>query len=175
MRRSPDESTYEHKHTETWNILAITDVFLHQKRVNVCEHAVKMGSTACSHTFTLFWLRKTSVIAKIFQISMCLCSSVLLSGDLIFWWVFPFFSYLLILFSVLPFSSLSFIPIVLPGTQVFHQSLHPSMSTANNFTSYQGFLLSGSLFVLSSWCLLKSQLKLPLFSGFTIVPFNGLC
>ena len=42
--RSLDECTYEHKHTETWNIWAITDAFLDQKRVNVYEHAVKMAS-----------------------------------------------------------------------------------------------------------------------------------
>ena len=30
-----------HKHMETSDILAITDAFLDQKRVNVCEHAVK--------------------------------------------------------------------------------------------------------------------------------------
>jgi hypothetical protein len=29
-----------HKHTETCNISAITDAFLDQKRVNVCEHMV---------------------------------------------------------------------------------------------------------------------------------------
>ena len=26
-----------------WNILTITDVFLNQKRVNVCDHMIKMG------------------------------------------------------------------------------------------------------------------------------------
>ena len=31
-----------------WNILTITDVFLDQKRVNICEHAVKMAVT-CVH------------------------------------------------------------------------------------------------------------------------------
>ena len=30
-----------HKHMETWDILAITDAFLNEKRVNVCEHSVK--------------------------------------------------------------------------------------------------------------------------------------
>ena len=64
MKRSLDESTQ--KHTETWNILANTDAFLNQKRVNVCEHAVKM-----------------------------VCSCVHSSRDLlIFWWVFPSLSYL---------------------------------------------------------------------------------
>ena len=33
--------------TETWNILAFTDPFLDQKRVNVCEHVVKMVSSGC--------------------------------------------------------------------------------------------------------------------------------
>ena len=43
VTRSLDESTHEHKHkhTENWDILAITDAFLNQKKVNVCEHAVK--------------------------------------------------------------------------------------------------------------------------------------
>ena len=43
--RSPDENT--HKHMETWNISVITDAFLDQKRLNVCEHAVKMASHEC--------------------------------------------------------------------------------------------------------------------------------
>ena len=53
-------------HTNTWklnwNILMFTDVFLDQKRVNVCGAVFTM----CSNTFTLFWLRNTSVIIKIF-------------------------------------------------------------------------------------------------------------
>ena len=32
------------KHMVTWNILAITDAFFDQKRINVCEHTVKMAS-----------------------------------------------------------------------------------------------------------------------------------
>ena len=40
MTRSPEESTHEHKHTKTSDILAIKDAFLDQKRVNVCKHAV---------------------------------------------------------------------------------------------------------------------------------------
>ena len=36
----------------------IKDVFLNQKRINVC-----------SHTFILFWLRKTSVIVKTYQLN----------------------------------------------------------------------------------------------------------
>jgi hypothetical protein len=37
MKRSPDESTHENlKYTSV-----ITDAFLNQKRVNICEHAVK--------------------------------------------------------------------------------------------------------------------------------------
>ena len=45
MKRSPDEST--HKHMETLYISVITDAFFNQKRVNVCEHAVKMASHGC--------------------------------------------------------------------------------------------------------------------------------
>ena len=44
MTRSPDKGTHKHKQMESWNILAITDAFLDQKRVNVCEQAVKMAS-----------------------------------------------------------------------------------------------------------------------------------
>ena len=32
--------------------------------------------TMCSHTFILFWLRKTSVIVKMFQLSFCVCVCV---------------------------------------------------------------------------------------------------
>ena len=43
LKRSPKER--HHKHSETiQNISAVTDVFLNQKRVNVCEHAKKMAS-----------------------------------------------------------------------------------------------------------------------------------
>ena len=31
-----------------WNVSTITDVFLDQKRVNVCEHTVKMASHVMS-------------------------------------------------------------------------------------------------------------------------------
>ena len=97
VTRSPDESTDEHKHTETWAISAITDAFLDQKRVNVCEHVVKWAilphvhihllssdseSHLWSHTFTFFWLREASVIAEISQVSACLCFSLpVLSSD----------------------------------------------------------------------------------------------
>ena len=82
------------------NILMVTVVFLNQKRVNVCEHTTKMASLIsfqislhpslsqpplvapfikslvtpsllCSHTFTLFWLRKTAMPVKIFRLSFC--------------------------------------------------------------------------------------------------------
>ena len=45
MKRSPYESTHEHKHTENLNILANTDAFLDQQRVNVRENTVKMASS----------------------------------------------------------------------------------------------------------------------------------
>ena len=53
---------------------------------NVFEHAVMMAPldaiiTRCSHTFTLFCSRKASVIAEIYQISVCLCE---LSSDDLF-------------------------------------------------------------------------------------------
>ena len=45
--------------------------------------------TVCSHTFTLFWLRKTSVIIEIYQMSFCV---PFLRRSLHFSvWVFPFF------------------------------------------------------------------------------------
>ena len=64
LKKSPEE-----RHTQKleWYVLTITDAFLNQKRVNVCEHAVM----TCSHTFTLFWSRKTSVIAEICRSSFC--------------------------------------------------------------------------------------------------------
>ena len=89
-----------------WNVSMITDVFLDHKRVNVCEHTVKMAPheivpcgavfTVYSHTLTLFWSRKTSVKIETTQLSfhvfMCAIrpeiSSFLLR-------VFPFFSYFL--------------------------------------------------------------------------------
>ena len=105
-------------HKLIWNVSTIIDVFLDQKRVNVCEHAVKTAPcesfgkvppewvrdrkrggvtslctalsllppfcfirplelsqnaifTVCSHTFTLFWSRKTSVIVETFHLSYC--------------------------------------------------------------------------------------------------------
>jgi hypothetical protein len=78
----------EHIHTETWDISAITDTFLDQKRVK--------------RYFTLFWLRKASVIAEISQVS-CVC--VLSTRDLFTFLVsFPFLSiYWVIHTSVLSF------------------------------------------------------------------------
>ena len=75
-----EEVSGQEAHTNTrklnWNISTITDDFLDQKRVNVCEHTVNTVPdsavfTVCSHTFTLFWSRKTSVIVEIFQLSIC--------------------------------------------------------------------------------------------------------
>ena len=81
------------KYTENWGALqrkgtnkhtgAYSNVFLKEKKVNLCEHTVKTPSqesfwmvpkicdaifTVCLHTFILFWLRKTSVIVEIFKI-----------------------------------------------------------------------------------------------------------
>ena len=61
--------------------------------MKVHTNTQKLDTFWGSHTFTLFWSRKASVNAEIFQVSMCLC--VLSSWDFfIFWWVFPFLSYL---------------------------------------------------------------------------------
>ena len=55
------------------------------------KHPHEAIFTVFSHTFTLFWSRMASVIAEIFQVSVCLCSNVLSSRDLfIVWWVFSF-------------------------------------------------------------------------------------
>ena len=62
----------EERHTQKLiqNILTVTDIFLNQKRVNVCEDTAKIAwCHVCSHKFTLFWLRKTSVTVEIFWIS----------------------------------------------------------------------------------------------------------
>ena len=76
----------------SWNISIITNVFLDQKIVNVCEHTVGTIFTVCSQTFTLFWLGKASVIVKIFQLSfrVFVCAfSLEISSFLVR--VFPFF------------------------------------------------------------------------------------
>ena len=86
MKRSPDEGS--HKQMETWYILAITDTFLDQRRVNVRVQMVKMAphedfwkvtpfknslvmpSLQFVHIHSLlFWLRKMSLNVQIFQIS----------------------------------------------------------------------------------------------------------
>ena len=54
-----------------WYILTLTEVFLNQKKINVCEHTVTMiPHHVCSHTFILFSLRKTSVSVKM-SLSFC--------------------------------------------------------------------------------------------------------
>ena len=40
--KNKEISGQKYKRTQTWNISAIIDAFLDQKRVNVCEHAVMM-------------------------------------------------------------------------------------------------------------------------------------
>ena len=64
-----------HKHTEAnWNILTITDVFLDQKSECMWTHG-KDGTILCSHTFTLFWLRTTSVIFGTLWLMLLFCPS----------------------------------------------------------------------------------------------------
>ena len=69
-----------HKNTQklNWYILTITQVFVNQKKIKVCEYTVKMAPmslshgtifTMCWHTFTLFWLTKISVIVETFQLN----------------------------------------------------------------------------------------------------------
>ena len=42
MKRSLDERPHRNTWKLIWNVLMITDVFLNQKRVNVCDHTIKM-------------------------------------------------------------------------------------------------------------------------------------
>ena len=54
--------------------MILTENFVNQKKIDVCEHSFKMVPrdavfTMCWHIFTLFWSRKTSVIVKTYQIS----------------------------------------------------------------------------------------------------------
>ena len=63
--------------------MTITVAFLNQKTANVCEHTIKAVHmaysavfTMCSHSFTVFWLRKTSVIVEMFQLSFCMFTCV---------------------------------------------------------------------------------------------------
>jgi hypothetical protein len=86
-----------------WNVKMITDVFLDQKRVNLCS---KNGTTflycshgaiftVCSHTFTLFWSRKTFVIFKTFQLSFCVFVCTFDQEISSFFWCFLFLFLLL--------------------------------------------------------------------------------
>ena len=81
-----------HTHTQKrkldWNVSMITDVFLNQKRVNVCEYTI---FTMCLHTFTLFWSRKLSVIIKMFQLSFCVVAPFVRKSLLFFSKRFVFF------------------------------------------------------------------------------------
>ena len=59
-----EEISGQKAHTNTqklnWNVSTITDVFLNQKRVNVCEHMVKMApSESCVHIHLLSSDRET--------------------------------------------------------------------------------------------------------------------
>ena len=64
-----EEISWRKAYTNTqkfnWNILTITNILHDQK------HTVKTIFTMCSHTFTLFWSKKTSMIVKIFQLNFC--------------------------------------------------------------------------------------------------------
>ena len=63
-----------HKHTETYSKYFNGHRCLSQSEESECMWTLgKYGVTfaMCSHTFTLFWLRKTSVTIKIFWLSFC--------------------------------------------------------------------------------------------------------
>ena len=67
-----------------WDILTITEVFLDQKRVNVCKHMVKMAP--CDRVFTYVYLLSSDrgrylCLSKYLKLSFCLCV-YLSSGDL---------------------------------------------------------------------------------------------
>ena len=79
-----------HRRTSThklnWNISTITSVFINQKRMNVCEWTHDKDDiifVMCSLTFTLFWLRNTTVTVKVFWLSFhvftCICPTVITS------------------------------------------------------------------------------------------------
>ena len=85
-------------HTNTWklnwNVSMITDVFLDQKRVNVCEHMVKPAPQS----------RKTSMIVETFQLNFCV-PFIRRSLNFFLVRVFSFFFYFCIFF-MLNFHSL---------------------------------------------------------------------
>ena len=59
-----------HKHMETWDILANTDAFLDQKRVNVCEHRVMSVLPYFNFHFIIllqFFLMLLPVWVKVFS------------------------------------------------------------------------------------------------------------
>ena len=71
MKRSLKE---RHTHTNTWeliwNILTIADVFLNQKRVNVCQHTVKMAAereTIVEETQVFIWKSVCNTIHHILE------------------------------------------------------------------------------------------------------------
>ena len=81
MKRSPEE-----RHTQTliWNILTFTDVFLNQKRVNVCEHMTRWHHKRVFVTVEIFWLsfrvsflrRSLQFLVRVFTfLSLILCYS----------------------------------------------------------------------------------------------------
>ena len=95
-------------HKLNWNVSTIRDVFLNQKRINVCERTVKMTPcdavfSVCSHTFILFWLRKTYMSVEIHQLSF----HVLFFVCLIYWplhlRVSPLDSYFCVIHTSVPF------------------------------------------------------------------------
>ena len=64
MKRSSEERCTHNTRKFIWNILTVTDVFLKQKRVNVCEHMVKMVSReGFWHLLkTLMWTQSLSYV-----------------------------------------------------------------------------------------------------------------
>ena len=93
-------------HTNTRNLIyisAITDAFLDQKRVNVCEHVVMM---ACIHIHLLSSDRERHLWPLKYIVSVCLYVAVIRRFLHFSVRVFPFFSYLL----CYPYFVLSFQP-----------------------------------------------------------------
>ena len=103
--RKNEEISGQKAHTNirkfNWNVSIIIDIFLDQKRVHVC-----------SHTFTLFWSRKTSVIVKRFQLNFCVCVCVLFTRRSLYFfsksYLFLFLFFVLSVLRYFPFHVDSF-------------------------------------------------------------------
>ena len=74
-----------------WNVSTITDDFLNQKRVNVCEHTIK--TRVFTYIYSL-WLKKTLWSKHFSETSMCLCVPFIWRFFIFLIRIYSFFSYL---------------------------------------------------------------------------------